>query len=111
MMRLAFGAKFSIGIAPNVLSDASVAAANNRSFTSDASATVPIPVAIRPKNWRRVTSDCHSRSCSLQLHALMGSPFRNSFIEIQNRICYDRPRGQLGGIELLIARRFADAHQ
>src|SRR5437016_1034397 len=62
MTRFAFGAKCKAGRAPRVFSAGSASAANSRSLSREARATVPIPVAVRPKKWRRVSRRSRSRS-------------------------------------------------
>src|SRR5262245_45160665 len=61
MMRLAFGAKFGKPDRPLVLLLSPAIAANRLGFNSDPSAAVPIPVAMRPKKWRRVSNRLCSR--------------------------------------------------
>ena len=53
---------------PPLVSGAAAAAAlvNNCGLSSDASAAVPIPAAVRPKNCRRVRSNARSRFRSIR---------------------------------------------
>src|SRR5258706_5695083 len=56
MARLARGAKCGWRGASGFTAAVAVPAAKRLSFSSDASASEPMPVAARPKNWRRVTA-------------------------------------------------------
>jgi hypothetical protein len=56
MTRFAFGSKLGKPGRPFE--------ANAGRVTSDASAAVPMPVAARPKSWRRVSSRSRSSPCS-----------------------------------------------
>src|SRR5262245_28504095 len=71
---------------------------------SVASAPTPMPLAVRPTNSRRVIVSRASLSGCI---GFSESLFRNDFIQVQDHARDPRVRRQLGGVELLVARRLA----
>src|SRR5688572_33257223 len=107
MTRLAFGAK--CGIVPNgsAPSPGTFAAARSMSPPSRcASAAVPMPVAVRPSNARRVM--CRRLSVSGFMAA---SLFCQRFIQIQDRQTHAGVGGMLDRVDFFVALRFADGQQ
>src|SRR3569623_111697 len=81
----------------------SFVAAEALSFSNEASAAAPMPVAARPKNWRRVWA--RRKSCSRYI-VVVSSVLRDDFVEIQQHAGDHRPGGQLAWVEVRIDRRF-----
>src|SRR5581483_5771292 len=105
MTRFAFGAKWGRPARPPVLGSIAGLVANNFGSRSDASAAMPMPVLVRPKNWRRV------RLSRISCSRLIASLFRNHFVQIEDRTCDRSPGGELRRIQLWIARLLADGQQ
>src|SRR5688572_2626836 len=74
---------------------------NSRGLSSEPSAAIPMPVAVRPKKCRRVINKLFSRSGSII------SALGDGFVEIQNHAGNGCPGGQLRGVAFL--RRFPGA--
>src|SRR5580700_6238928 len=107
MTRFALGGNCNLGSTPPIAADSS---AFDRSFSNDASAATPIPVAVRPKKWRRVRSFAISFVASID-DPSGESPSGHCFIQIQNDARDACPRGQFRGVELFVTRRLADAQK
>src|SRR5437879_5800663 len=82
-------------------------APNSFGFKSQASAATPMPVAVRPKKWRRVTC-IGSNGVSSRF---IGSFFGDGLIEVQQRAGHGGVGGKLHGIEHRISLRLADSEQ
>src|SRR5438093_10343233 len=99
MMRLARGAKWgSSGFSEP-------GAPNNFGFKSQARATAPMPVAVRPKNWRRVTC-IGSNEVSF-----IASFFGDRFIEVQQCAGHGGVGGKLDGVGSRIGFHLAHDEQ
>src|SRR5262245_50961940 len=97
MMRLAFGAKFGKPDRRLVLLLSPAIAAKRLGFNSDPSAAVPIPVAMRPKKWRRVSN----RLCS-----------RKGFIGESSQAQSSELKGNITGVESFpVALRSSSLHR
>ena len=68
-------------------------------FESEASANEPIPVVLRPKNWRRFSIIWDSDRGSMN-----ASAFCYSFVQIQDQACDFGPRGMFGPVKFFVAR-------
>src|SRR5690242_7889187 len=108
MTRLAFGAKCSFGNAPAVLRSSPAHASSAR---SDARAAAPMPVAVRPKNWRRVWSNWYGVMSNHFPKDKYGSVPRHHFVEVQDRVGDHRPGGYVDRVELLVPRGLAHFQQ
>src|SRR6185503_4665240 len=92
MTRLAFAGK--CGFASGYFCSLDPAIAENKpGLRSDPSAATPMPVAARPKKWRRVINRLFSRNGFIKSSAL-----RDGFVQVQNHGGDGCPRGQLGGV-------------
>src|SRR6266404_3448463 len=102
MMRLALAGKCTGLITPRD-ADAALAEAANKSFRSkEASAMAPMPVAPRPKKWRRVI--CWFKS-SRKLMSFPG----NCFVQIEKHVGHSGPRNQLDLVHVARPCGFANA--
>src|SRR6266571_2558563 len=101
MMRLARGAKWgSSGFSEP-------GAPNNFGFKSQARAAAPMPVAVRPKNWRRVTCIGSNEVSS----KFIASFFGDRFIEVQQCAGHGGVGGKLDRIEGRIGFHLAHDEQ
>ena len=75
--------------------------ANELGLSSEFSATVPIPAAVRPKKWRRVSINSDSRSGCMTLLILT---FGEGFTEVKQQVSDHRPRAHFADIKRFVTR-------
>src|ERR1043165_7712476 len=96
MARLAFGAKWGAFGASGFCGFAA-SSANALSPSMDAKARPPMPVDMRPKNWRRVVASNDSRLSSW-MNGFIGSALGNHFVEVQDHVGDHSPGRRLGRV-------------
>ncbi len=117
MTRLALGAKCgkrrkTAKPVAAVLALAAGVAANPSRSSNDASAAVPIPVAVRPKKCRRLRCRLFCRNGSMPCVCLDGALLSiQCLVQIQDCQAEAGPSGMLDRVDRLVPRRLANRHQ
>src|SRR5436190_9935938 len=91
MTRFAFGGKCGF-VSGKCCASSAASALNKPGLSKEPSAAAPMPVAVRPKKWRRLINNCFSRIGSISI-------FRNRLVQVQKQVGRGGPRCEFGMVE------------